>query len=101
LELRRDAVKVFLLVFIDMSKERGAVLVEVFQNEEIVEGEVRAGFTSAICSNGVVKDFKMLKGGGEMGANNGVEIGIQVLEDGYGTFVSGVWFVDESTASGF
>ena len=74
---------------------------EVFQNEEIVKGEVHAGFSRTICSNGVVKDVKMLKCGGEMGANNGVKVGIKVLEDGYGTFLSGVWFVDESTASGF
>jgi hypothetical protein len=73
----------------------------MLEKEEVVESEICAVFTRAIGSNGVIKDIEEFKGGAELLTDYGVKVRIKVLENGDGTLISSIWFINESSSSGF
>ena len=66
----------------------------VLNCKDVSEGEVGDRFTLAICGNGMIQDIEGFNGGGEAFVDNGVEVGVICMEDGYGAFIKGVWLVN-------
>ena len=76
-----DAIEVFLFILVNLGKDGVFMLDNIFNGYEVIECEVCAGFTRAICSDGVVQDIGGFDGRGEMGIDKGVKMRVQSLED--------------------
>ena len=96
-----DAVKVFFFVLIDVGKVVFTVIYDVFDSEDVVEGEVGSGFAFAVSGSGVIKNTYGFDSCRETIIDYAINVGVEGLEDGDGAFVGCVRFVMEDASSDF
>jgi len=101
LEFRRETVEVFFFVFVDVCKEGVLGGCDSFDGKKVIDGKIAAGFAWAVCNNGMIKNVEFFDGGGEIRVDKRVKVGIKCLEDGDGTFVGGIGFVNECATCNF
>ena len=72
---------------------------DTFNGKEVVEGKITTVSARAVGHDGVVKDIEFFNCGGEIGVNNGIEVGVEGLKYRNWPFVRGSRFIDKSAAS--